>query len=120
VSPTAAPPSPVPGRIPAAMVGTWQTSFTSSLGDNTRELTVRPDGTVELRGDSSSYSCVWTMRMTSAGPPVELSASKVVSGTPATSCSPGGPTSLTLVDPAHLRRDTLDGERAPLTYEKTG
>ncbi|WP_225846993.1 serine/threonine-protein kinase [Streptomyces sp. HPF1205] len=106
--------------IPAAMVGTWETSFASSLGDNARKLTIHQDGTVELNGDSPSYTCVWTMRVTSSGPPVALSASKVVSGSPAGSCNPGPPTTLTLVDPTHLRRDNLDGGRAPLTYEKTG
>jgi hypothetical protein len=103
------------------MTGTWRTSFSSSLGDNVRELTVRPDGTVELTGHSPSYDCVWTMRVTSPGPPVALSASTVVSGSPAGSCNPGPPTTLTLVDPTHLRRDNLDATgRAPLTYEKTG
>jgi hypothetical protein len=100
------------------MTGTWRTSFASSLGENVRELTVHRDGTVELTGHSASYDCVWTMRVTSAGPPVELGTSAVVSGSPAGSCSPGPPTALTLVDPAHLRRDNLDGDRAPLTYEK--
>lgn len=113
-------PATAASGIPVGMVGTWKTSFSSSLGDNLRELTVHQDGTVQLNGDSSSYTCTWTMRVTSAGPPVTLSASKLVSGSPAGSCRPGPPTTLTLVDPTHLRRDNLDANRAPLTYEKTG
>lgn len=118
-SPTTAPAAADSG-IPSAMVGVWQTSFTTSLGDNTRTLTIHPNGSVELRGTGDGYSCVWTMRVTSAGPPVELSPSKVTSGTPVSSCHPGGATALTLIDPTHLRRDNLDSSLQPLTYQKAG
>ncbi|SFF52306.1 Serine/threonine protein kinase [Actinacidiphila alni] len=105
--------------VPSAMVGVWRTSFsTDEEGDNTRTLTVKADGTVELSGDSATYACFWTMHVTSAGPPVALSPSKVVTGTPASSCSPGGATTLTLVDDTHLRRDNVDAGKAPLTYTK--
>jgi hypothetical protein len=59
------------------------------------------------------------MRVTSAGPPVALSASQVTGGDPLSSCSPGDPTTLTLLDATHLRRDNEDG-KAPLTYTKAG
>ena len=108
------------GGIPAGMIGTWQTSFTTSLGDNTRVLTVDPDGTVVLKGDSATYTCEWSMHVVAVGSPVELSPSTVTGGEPVGSCNPGGPTSLTLVDPTHLRRDNLEGDKAPLTYEKAG
>ena len=105
--------------LPIDMVGVWRTSFTSDEeGDNTRTLTVHGDGTVELSGDSTSYACFWSMRVVSAGPPVRLSPSKVVSGTPVSSCSPGDATTLTLVDSTHLRRDNIDPGKAPLTYTK--
>jgi hypothetical protein len=109
---------PAKGLVPAGMVGVWRTSFVSAdQGDNTRTLTVRADGTVVLTGESAAYSCSWRMRVTSAGPPVALSASQVTGGDPLSSCSPGDPTTLTLLDATHLRRDNEDG-KAPLTYTK--
>jgi hypothetical protein len=105
--------------VPSGMVGTWRTSFASDDGDdNTRTLTVEADGSVELSGDSPTYSCSWTMRVVSAGPPVGLSPSQVVTGMPASSCTAGDGTTLTLVDDTHLRRDNLDPDKAPLTYTK--
>ncbi|BBA98246.1 putative serine/threonine protein kinase [Actinacidiphila reveromycinica] len=101
------------------MVGTWRTSFTSDdNGDNTRTLTVHASGDVELSGDSASYACFWDMKVTADGPPVRLSPSKVVTGTPASSCSPGDASTLSLVDPTHLRRSDVDDGKAPLTYTK--
>jgi hypothetical protein len=116
-------PTSAPVPIGAAglpqMVGTWRTSFTSDdNGDNTRTLTVHSDGDVELSGDSASYYCSWDMKVTSPGPPVVLSPSKVVSGEPASSCAPGDATVLTLIDSTHLRRDDVDDGKAPLTYTK--
>jgi eukaryotic-like serine/threonine-protein kinase len=112
-------PNPAGTGVPGGMVGVWRTSFTSAdEGDNTRTLTVRANGTVELSGDSATYACSWGMHVVSAGPPVRLSPSKVVSGLPASSCSPGDATTLTLVDATHLRRDNVDPAKAPLTYEK--
>jgi hypothetical protein len=108
-------------ELPAAMVGTWRTSFTSAgEGDNTRTLTIKADGSVELSGDSATYTCSWTMRVVSAGPPVALSPSKVTSGEPISSCTAGDATTLTLVDATHLRRDNVDPGKAPLTYQKVG
>jgi hypothetical protein len=118
------PPTGTPTNAPTAaglkdMLGTWRTSFTSDdNGDNTRTLTVRANGTVELSGDSATYACFWEMHVTSSGPPVGLSPSKVVSGTPASSCAPGDATTLTLLDPTHLRRADVDDGKAPLTYTK--
>ncbi|WP_405786100.1 MULTISPECIES: serine/threonine-protein kinase [unclassified Streptomyces] len=106
--------------VPRAMIGTWRTVFTTDQGANTRTLMIHGDGSVELKGDSPTYTCSWGMQVTSAGPPVALSPSEVTSGEPAGSCSPGDATTLTLVDPAHLRRDNIDPGKSPLTYEKVG
>jgi len=102
------------------MLGTWETSFSTTAGDNTRTLTVHKDGAVELTGEGADYDCAWSMKVTEVGPPVQLSPSLVTSGQPATSCNPGAATTLTLVDPTHLRRDNLEGGKVPLTYEKVG
>ena len=110
---------PAGATVPGGMVGVWRTSFNSAdEGDNTRTLTVHGDGTVDLAGESASYTCTWSMRVVAPGPPVRLSPSKVVSGTPLSSCSPGDATTLTLVDSTHLRRDNVDPGKSPLTYEK--
>jgi hypothetical protein len=112
------------GTAPSDMVGTWQATFDggSTPGDsvNTRTLTIRSDGTAELVGDGPTYTCAWSMHVTSEGPPVGLSPSVVTRAEPASSCLPGEATTLTLVDPTHLRRDNLDPAKEPLTYEKTG
>jgi hypothetical protein len=121
-----------PGAVlaPADLVGTWHASFSSGgnggqdgggqSDENDRTLTIHPDGSVELTGDGGSYSCAWSMHVTSAGPPATLSPSRVVRVEPAGSCLPGEQTSLTLLDPTHLRRDNADPGKAPLTYEKVG
>ncbi|SEO88908.1 Serine/threonine protein kinase [Actinacidiphila rubida] len=114
-----------PGGVPAPadLVGTWHAAFDSGQGENDRTLTVHADGSVVLTGDSTSgggYDCAWSMHVTSAGPPTELSASVLTRGEPAGACLPGETTSLTLVDATHLRRDNLESGKAPLTYERTG
>ncbi|MDX6354191.1 MAG: hypothetical protein QOF98_1094 [Streptomyces sp.] len=108
------------GQAPADMVGTWRTTFSSDGGDNVRTLVVHGDGSVELSGEGPDYTCSWSMRVTAAGPPVLLSPSQVTSGQPAGSCSPGETTALTLLDPTHLKRENVTGDRTPLTYEKLG
>ena len=73
---------------------------------------------MELAGESASYTCSWSMKVVAPGPPVRLSPSKVVSGEPLSSCSPGDATTLTLVDsdpPAPRQRRP---GKSPLTYEK--
>jgi hypothetical protein len=60
------------------------------------------------------------MKVTASGPPVELSPSKVVSGTPMSSCAPGDASALSLIDETHLQRSDLDDGKAPLTYTKVG
>ncbi|WP_329133437.1 serine/threonine protein kinase [Streptomyces sp. NBC_01476] len=107
------------GDLPAGMVGTWRTTITDDKGAQaTRKLDIHRDGSVELRAVGNGYQCAWRMRVESAGPPVRLSASELVSG-PATSCTSGEATTLTLLDPTHLRRATVSGDLAGLTYRKS-
>lgn len=127
-TPPAEPAAPVvPVEPPDDLVGTWVASYTSAPGiTDTRTLTVREDGSVQLTGQRTDgtqtlYHCVWSMSVTGGGPPAELSPSLVVSGKPAASCQPGTTsTTLTLLDDTHLRRDGVAGEKAPPTYGKTG
>jgi hypothetical protein len=106
------------GGLPRGMVGTWRTTLTDAKGGlSTRTLNVQADGSVELLGDGAGYTCSWSMRVAAAGPPVRLTPSLLTSG-PAASCSSGEASTLTLVDPTHLRRSNVSGDRAPLTYQK--
>ncbi|WP_405583279.1 serine/threonine-protein kinase [Streptomyces sp. NBC_01190] len=111
------------GAVPPAMIGTWHTTFADDRGERSaRTLTVRPDGSVELLGDGwgsggQAFSCTWTMRVSTVGPPVTLSPSQVTSGPPAT-CAAGQASTLTMVDSTHLRRVSVNG--AQLTYQKSG
>ncbi|NJP44447.1 serine/threonine-protein kinase [Actinacidiphila epipremni] len=121
---TATPTPPVPVTAPDDLVGTWRASYDSAPGvTDTRTLTVRQDGSVELTGERTDgtatlYHCEWHMSVTDAGPPARLSPSLVADGTPAASCQPGGATTVTLLDGTHLRRLGVAGEKDPPTYEK--
>lgn len=108
------------GEVPAAFVGTWKAEFDVSGVVNTRTLTIRRDGTATLAGDGDGYYCEWSMTVGSTGPPLELGPSSVTAGEPTASCNPGPPTSVTLLDGRHVRRDFPDGDKAPLTYTRTG
>ncbi|MEU3465171.1 serine/threonine-protein kinase [Streptomyces sp. NPDC006733] len=108
-----------PGDVPERYVGTWQAGFDSN-GTNTRTLTIRRNGSVTLTGSGTTYECTWTMHMTSAGPPLALSPSLLTSAVPAASCNPGVSSTLTVIDDAHLLRDSREAGKAPLTYTKIG
>ncbi|MCZ4123958.1 serine/threonine-protein kinase [Streptomyces sp. H39-S7] len=106
-----------PGEVPERFVGTWQAGFDSN-GTNTRTLTIGRNGSVTLTGTGTTYQCEWTMHMTSAGPPLALSPSLLTSAVPAASCNPGVASTLTVIDDAHLVRDSREAGKAPLTYTK--
>ncbi|WP_433890477.1 protein kinase domain-containing protein [Streptomyces sp. CA-111067] len=108
-------------KPPPLMVGTWRATLSGTPGDghdNIRLLDIKPTGRVVLDGQSPDYTCQWLMHVADAGPPTVLSPSMVVSAKPAGLCEPGGSTSLVLVDQDHLRRDNIDSDKAPLTYER--
>ena len=120
-TPSASGGAPADGAVPADLVGTWHAVLSNGQGgEDNRTLTIHQDGSVELAGDGASYDCAWSMHVTSAGPPTALSPSQVTRGEPAGACLPGEQTSLTLLDPTHLRRDNVDSGKTPLTYEKVG
>jgi hypothetical protein len=108
-------------KPPPLMVGMWRATLSGTPGDghdNIRLLDIEPTGRVVLDGQSPDYTCQWLMHVADAGPPTVLSPSMVVSAKPAGLCEPGGSTSLVLVDQDHLRRDNIDSDKAPLTYER--
>ncbi|MFD9207336.1 serine/threonine-protein kinase [Streptomyces sioyaensis] len=103
------------GSLPAAYLGTWETT-TGANGANILRLTLTQgtvgDPVLKMTISGSGYQCEFAATLKSAGPPVRLSPSTVVSG-PAKSCRPGSASSLELVN-GRLRRVT-DG-RPPLSY----
>ncbi|MGD1224699.1 protein kinase [Streptomyces krungchingensis] len=118
------------GTIPDEFLGTWNTSIDNATGHNTRRLTIQQgkvgDTVLSLVADgpagSGTYHCVFEARLAeepSAGGPLEISASDVTVGEPATSCSPGAASEVTLLSDGRLRRVNKDSGEA-LTYTKGG
>jgi hypothetical protein len=132
-SPTTGPPTtqaPQGGTIPEAFLGTWDTSIDNATGHNTRQLTIQQgavgDTVLSLIADgpagSGAYHCVFQAKLTStpsAGGPLEIGPSDVTVGQPASSCSPGAASEVTLLSDGRLRRVNTDSGDA-LTYTKSG
>ncbi|MFD7281330.1 serine/threonine-protein kinase [Streptomyces sp. NPDC059862] len=133
--PTAEPSSPTPsaapsdGAIPAAYLGTWTTTIDNASGQHTRRLTLQQgevgdtvlsltaDGPAE---DGGSYHCVFEAGLAeqpSADGPVRIGPSTVTVGEPATACTPGAATEITLQPDGSLQRvNATTGEK--LTYRR--
>ncbi|WP_411143476.1 protein kinase domain-containing protein [Streptomyces sp. x-80] len=113
-------PSSGNGRLPEDYLGTWEATVGSDTSD-VRRLTLSQGGpgdtVLAMTATGPAYRCAFAAALASAGPPVRLKPSTVVSGTPAT-CRPGAPSTLELVD-GGLRRTSDDG-KGPLTYHRTG
>jgi serine/threonine protein kinase len=118
------------GTVPEAFLGTWDSAIDNATGHNTRRLTIEQgeagDTVLTLTADgpagSGTYHCVFRAALTeapAAGGPLELGPSQVTSGEPASSCSPGAASEVTLLSDGRLRRvNTGSGEA--LTYTKSG
>ncbi|MEU8685828.1 serine/threonine-protein kinase [Streptomyces sp. NPDC048611] len=108
----------VNGGIPADYLGTWETTLGGSAL-NTRRLTLiqgtTGDTVLTMTATGASYRCAFAATLTSAGPPVRLGPSKVVSGQDG--CDPGEASTLELVDGV-LRRVSDDGKA--LSYHRAG
>ncbi|MEU8587090.1 serine/threonine-protein kinase [Streptomyces sp. NPDC048664] len=132
---TAAPGSPAPssrpsggGAVPDAYLGTWTASIDSATSHSTRQLVIRQgkvgDAVLSVTADgpagAGSYHCVFEARLSGApagNGPLEIGPSTVVVGQPASSCTPGGATRLTVLAAGALQRvNTSTGES--LTYVK--
>ena len=128
-SPTTQAP-PGAGAVPETYLGTWNASIDNDTGHNTRQLVIRQgevgDTVLALTADgpagSGSYHCVFEAPLTVApdtGGPLEIGPSEVTVGEPASSCSPGSASEVTLLPDGTLRRvNTASGES--LTYTKSG
>ncbi|MEW2285198.1 serine/threonine-protein kinase [Streptomyces sp. NPDC047841] len=117
------------GAVPDAYVGTWRTAIDNADGSNTRELTIRQgevgDTVLTLVADGpteggGSYHCVFAAELAEQpgdGGPLEIGPSTVTSGEPASSCTPGEATEVTLLPDGRLKRAKAGGGES-LTYSK--
>ncbi|MEV6835830.1 protein kinase [Streptomyces sp. NPDC051133] len=133
---TATPTSPAPasstgsdGAVPDAYLGTWQTTIDNANGTNTRELTIRQgevgDTVLTLVADGpteggGTYHCVFAARLAErpgGNGPLRIGPSTVTTGEPASSCTPGDATEVTLLPDGSLKRAKTGGGES-LTYSK--
>ncbi|MFC3573733.1 protein kinase [Streptomyces yaanensis] len=122
--------SPAAGAVPADYLGTWTAVIDNSSGHNTRRLVIQQgevgDAVLSLTADgpagSGTYHCVFQAKLKerpTSGGPLEVGSSKVTVGEPASSCSPGAATELTILPDGRLKRVSTDSGES-LTYEKEG
>ncbi|MGW0281645.1 serine/threonine-protein kinase [Streptomyces sp. NPDC003236] len=117
------------GAVPAAYLGTWETTIDNTGGTNTRRLTIGQgevgDKILTLVADGpgeggGTYHCVFEATLAERpgdGGPLEIGPSTVTSGEPMSSCSPGEATEITLLPDGRLKRAKAGGGES-LTYTK--
>ncbi|AZQ40587.1 serine/threonine protein kinase [Streptomyces cyaneochromogenes] len=127
-TPTPTPSKPPDGVIPADYLGTWTASIDNAAGENTRRLTIRQgevgDTVLSLVADgpagTGTYHCEFEAPLAEAPGdegPVAIGPSTVTAGEPATACSPGEATEITLLPDGRLERvNPSSGEK--LTYTR--
>ncbi|MGV9242522.1 protein kinase domain-containing protein [Streptomyces sp. NPDC003710] len=125
-SPTAQPSAA--GAVPVAFLGTWTAAIDTAGGHHTRRLVIRQGGvgdpvlslTADGPAGSGTYHCVFRAGLAgSPGPsgPLDIGPSTVTAGRPASSCTPGTTTELTILPDGRLRRvNRSTGES--LTYTR--
>ncbi|WP_200305799.1 serine/threonine-protein kinase [Streptomyces adelaidensis] len=120
--------SPDAGTIPEEFLGTWNAGIANDDGENTRQLLIQQgevgDTVLSLTADgpagAGTYHCVFEAELTAEpadGGPLDIGPSTVTVGEPATSCSAGGATTVTLLPDGRLRRVNTDSGES-LTYTK--
>ncbi|GLX50089.1 hypothetical protein Shyhy01_30390 [Streptomyces hygroscopicus subsp. hygroscopicus] len=117
------------GAVPDAFLGTWTATIDNAGGANTRRLTIRQgevgDSVLTLVAEGpadggGAYRCVFEAELSQEpgdGGPLEIGPSTVTSGRPATSCTPGDPTEVSLLPDGRLRRAQPGGGES-LTYTR--
>ncbi|MBG0853590.1 protein kinase [Streptomyces spinoverrucosus] len=121
--------TPAEGVIPDGYLGTWTTTIDNASGQHTRRLTLQQgevgDTVLSLVADGpaeggGSYHCVFQAQLAEepgADGPVRVGPSTVTVGEPATACTPGAATEVTLLPDGGLQRvNGTTGEK--LTYRR--
>ncbi|WP_416970533.1 protein kinase domain-containing protein [Streptomyces sp. 4F14] len=110
------------GAVPAAYLGTWKATIDTT---STRELTIvqgEPgSAALTLVAEGPGYHCEFTATLTrrpaTGDGPLAYGPSRVTTGRPLSSCTPGAATEVTLLPGGALERvSTATGEK--LTYTK--
>ncbi|MEU0375128.1 protein kinase [Streptomyces sp. NPDC006283] len=111
------------GGVPQEYVGTWQASFDTADGTNTRTMTIAQGRTGEqvmtLTGTGPNYDCGWSATLRASGPPLELDPTAVTFGD-RVSCAPGQWSRLSMPNDTTLVRELVGSTGEPLTYTKSG
>ncbi|MET7852533.1 serine/threonine-protein kinase [Streptomyces avermitilis] len=121
--------SPAAGAIPEGYLGTWTAGIDNSNGHSTRRLVIRQgevgDTVLTLTADgpagSGTYHCVFKAELSekpSGDGPLEIGPSTVTVGEPASSCTPGDASEITLLPDGSLRR-VKKGTSESLTYTRS-
>lgn len=118
------------GGVPKGYLGTWSGGIDTPAGHSNRELVIQQgrsgDTVLTLRADGptdtgGTYRCVFEAELTNEATgdaPLRIGPTTVTLGEPMTSCTPGSPTTLTLLPDGTLNRENTDtGEK--LTYTKS-
>ncbi|MGW0013615.1 serine/threonine-protein kinase [Streptomyces tendae] len=115
------------GTVPTGYVGDWATAIDNASGTHPRKLTIRQgevgDTVLTLVADgptdTGTYHCVFDAALAGepgADGPLRLGPSRVSAG-PASSCSPGGSSTVTLLPDGNLER-TNDDTGESLVYTR--
>ncbi|MFD3835960.1 serine/threonine-protein kinase [Streptomyces sp. NPDC058642] len=123
-SPTPTTSAPADGSVPAGYLGTWTGTIDNADGSHTRQLTIQAGGVgdtvLSLVADGPDYHCVFEAALTeepAGNGPLRIGPSTVTVGEPASSCSPGAASEVTLLSNGTLERvNSSNGEK--LTYTK--
>jgi len=127
---SASPPADT-GAVPAAYLGKWTASIDNSRGHSTRHLVIQQgkagDTVLSLTADGpagkGTYHCVFQAKLArrpTAGSPMEIGPSEVTVGEPASACTPGAASELTILPDGRLKRVMKTGNDASLTFTKDG
>ncbi|WP_327718402.1 serine/threonine protein kinase [Streptomyces sp. NBC_00490] len=123
-SPTPTTSAPADGSIPAGYLGTWTSTIDNADGSHARQLTIQEgevgDTVLSLVADGPDYHCVFEAALTeepAGNGPLRIGPSTVTVGEPASSCSPGAASEVTLLSNGTLERvNASNGEK--LIYTK--
>ncbi|WP_210580615.1 serine/threonine-protein kinase [Streptomyces sp. GESEQ-4] len=129
--PTTAPESspatsaPAGGAIPTSFLGTWSATISNDAGSHSRRLTLQQgevgDTVLSLVADGPDYHCVFQAQLAEepgTEGPLKIGPSTVTVGEPASSCTPGAATELTLLPDGSLERvNASSGEKLAYTRQ---